>query len=71
MMDDNHLGQSVRIGDEAIHVSLTYADGSRIQMSMPKPPGLDALAPDQAELMARRMGGRLLAAAQEDLTPRA
>lgn len=69
-MDDHHEGQTITIADDAVAMRLAYPDGSRVELSMPKPAGLDGLTRDQAESLVRRMVARLLGVALEDLSAR-
>jgi hypothetical protein len=69
-MDDNQQGRAITIADSAVSMCLAYPDGSRIELSMPKPAGIDGLTRDQAETMVRRMVARLLGVALEDLGAR-
>lgn len=61
---------AITIAATAIELSRTYPDGSRVQITLPKPKGFEAQAQDQIELAARQMARRLLAIASEDFRSR-
>ena len=70
MAEDKIQGLTVTLAPTTISLVLAYADGSQVQLVMPKPAGLDAQTSEQMESVARRMGRRLLGVAMEDLTGR-
>lgn len=67
MADDKNEGVTVTVTADAISLTLTYPDGSQVQLTMPKPAGVEGQTREQVELQARRMGRRLLDVALEDL----
>lgn len=66
-MDDEREGITITLGATTVCLSLVYPDQSRVQLTMPRPPGMDAQTGEQAELLVRRMARRLLMVAAEDL----
>jgi hypothetical protein len=67
MTDDAIEGLTITVAEGTLGLSLVYPDGSRVQLTMPKPSGIDGQSREQAEAVVRRMGSRLLAVAREDL----
>jgi hypothetical protein len=67
---DPSAGPIITVGRSELTVLVTYADGSAVQMTMPRPEGLEPMSQEQIEQLARRMARRLLAAANEDLDPK-
>ena len=67
MTDDKIDGLTITVAGAAIGLTLAYPDGSRVQLTMPKPVGVDVQTVEQVELLARRMARRLLGVAMEDL----
>ncbi len=57
----------ITIGEAEVSLSLTYPDGSRVHLAMPKPVSFDGLGADQAHDVAIRLARRLLGVAAEDL----
>jgi hypothetical protein len=60
-------GLTIVVGAASIGLSLIYPDGSRVQLTMPRPIGVDTQTSEQVELVVRRMSRRLLGVAIEDL----
>lgn len=60
-------GLTIVVEAAAISLDLVYPDGSRVQLTMPKPTGVEVQTDEQIELLARRLGCRLLGVAAEDL----
>ena len=67
MAEDKVKGLTVTMAPSTIGLTLAYPDGSEVQLTMPKPSGVEAQASEQVELLARRMARRLLGVALEDL----
>jgi len=67
MTDENLDGLTITVADHAVGLSRAYPDGSRVQLTMPKPAGIDEQAREQTDALVRRMAIRLLAVALEDL----
>ena len=57
----------IKIGEAEVSLSVTYPDGSRVQLAMPKPIALNGLGADQAHDLVIRLARRLLGVAAEDL----
>jgi hypothetical protein len=70
MAEDKVQGLTVTVAPTAICLILAYADGSQVQLTMPKPAGLEAQTAEQIETVARRMARRVLGVAMEDLSGR-
>ncbi len=70
MAEDRIQGLTVTVAPTTICLVLAYADGSQVQLVMPKPAGIEAQTSEQMESIARRMGRRLLGVAMEDLSAR-
>jgi hypothetical protein len=67
MTDGKSERLTVTVAETTIILSLAYPDGSHVQLTMPKPVGVEDQTSEQAEQLARRMAGRLLGVAVEDL----
>ena len=67
MTDGKSERLTVTVAATTIILSLAYPDGSQVQLTMPKPAGLEDQTSEQAEQLARRMAGRLLGVAIDDL----
>ena len=67
MTDDTPNGLTVTVSGTVIDLTLVYPDGSQLQLTMPKPPAIEAQTREQIEILARRMARRLLGVALEDL----
>ena len=67
MTDDTPHGPTVKIARTTIRLTLAYPDGSQLQLTMPKSPGIEAQSDEQIETLVRRMARRLLGVALEDL----
>jgi hypothetical protein len=67
MTDEHSDGVTIIVAASTIGLTITYPDGSRIQLAMPKPAGLEIQTSEQVETLARRMARRLLGVAMEDL----
>ena len=66
-MGDEREGMTITFVADIACLSLVYPDASRVQLTMPRPAGVDAQTSAQAELLVRRMARRLLMVAAEDL----
>ena len=67
MTDDIPNGLTVTVSGTVIDLTLVYPDGSQLQLTMPKPQGIEAQTREQIETLAQRMARRLLGVALEDL----
>lgn len=67
MADDKFEGATVTVSADAISLTLAYPDGSQVQLTMPKPAGVEGQTREQLQIQARRMARRLLEVALEDL----
>lgn len=67
MTDENLEGLKISVSDHAVSLRRVYPDGSVVQLTMPKPTGIDGQTREQAEALVQRMASRLLAVALEDL----
>jgi len=67
MTDDTPNGLTVTVSETVIDLTLVYPDGSQLQLTMPKPQGIEAQTREQIETLAQRMARRLLGVALEDL----
>ena len=57
----------IAVGDQVMTVQLIYSDGSSIELRMPLPDNAAQNTEEQLQQLARRMAGRLLTVAIEDL----
>jgi hypothetical protein len=60
-------GAAITIAQTTVALSLSYPDGSQVVLTMPKPSGIESHSSDHVEALVRRMAGRLLTVASEDL----
>ena len=67
MSEDTTDRLVVIVAATTISATKAYPDGSRIQLTMPKPPGVDGQTADQIEQLARRLARRLLGVVLEDI----
>ena len=67
MTDETHDGLTITVAERSVSLTLAYPDGSRVQLTMPKPAGIDGQTTEQVEALVRRMASRLLGVALEDL----
>jgi len=67
MTDDTPNGLTVTVSGTVIDLTLVYPEGRQLQLTMPKPAGMEAQTREQIEILARRMARRLLGVALEDL----
>ena len=58
---------TITVAEHAVGLRYAYPDGSRVELTMPKPSGIDGQTREQAEALVRRLAGRLLTVALEDL----
>ena len=67
MTDDRYEGVAIAVAETTASLNLVYPDGSHVQLTMPKPTGLEGQSSEQVEQLVRRMARRLLMVAAEDL----
>ena len=67
MADDKLERVAIAVAEATVSLTLDYPDGSRVQLTMPKPAGLKGQSGEQADQLVRRLARRLLGAAAEDL----
>jgi hypothetical protein len=49
MTGENLEGLTITMADHAVGLSRTYPDGSRVELTMPKPAGIDEQTREQAD----------------------
>ena len=67
MADDKLERVVVTVAEATVSLTLDYPDGSRVELTMPKPAALEGQTSEQADLLVRRLARRLLGVAAEDL----
>lgn len=67
MAEDNSKRMSITLATATIGLSVTYPDGSLVQLTMPKPSGLDDQTSAQTKATVSRLARRLLIVLAEDL----
>ncbi len=67
MADDKLKRVGIAVAEATVSLTLDYPDGSRVQLTMPKPAGIEVQTGEQADLLVRRLARRLLGVAAEDL----
>jgi len=67
MVQDNWKHIAITVEATTVGLSVTYPDGSLVQLTMPRPADLDEHSSAKAEAMIARLARRLLVVAAEDM----
>jgi hypothetical protein len=67
MADEKLERVAIAVAEATVSLTLDYPDGSRVELTMPKPATLEGQTSEQADPLVRRLARRLLGVAAEDL----